>query len=138
MRLWIRHYLPAVTFSGAGLNFTASTPSIFFADQGLTWDDIHSQNERVTVSKWGRIVLTAMNEIDDRCAGLPGSTVRRVSGFFVDGELKTLHYNSDDCCDAMGFFTRNALKTSAYSLAIVDTPVMGHSAQFGSDGVECV
>ena len=41
-----------------------------FEDQELSWDDIQSHRERVAGSKWDRIVLTAMNEIDDRCAGL--------------------------------------------------------------------
>ena len=39
--------------------------------------------------------------------------------------MKTLHYNSDNCCDAAGFLTPRALNISACSVLIVDTPVTG-------------
>ena len=43
----------------------------------------------------------------------------------LSSRLKTLHYNSDSCCEATGFFTPSALNTPAWSVLIADTPVTG-------------
>ena len=44
---------------------------------------------------------------------------------FPTSRLKTLHYNSDSCCEAAGFFTPSAWNTPACPALIADTPVTG-------------